>query len=87
MIAKNKRRSETMQGLTVILSKLARLGIDPLRDQYLSRNLARLSCPRCEELRRLSELIERLATAEINDVSRSIVPVRVRLHDLQYTVV
>ena len=72
VIAKNKRRSETVQWLTVVLSELARLGIDALRDQNVPRSVARLSDPRSESLRGVSEAHKCFAAADVNSGSRTI---------------
>ena len=69
VIAKYEYRRETVQGLAVILGEFARLGIDALRDQDLSRSLTRLSCTCGERFGSLSEADERFAGAGIDGVN------------------
>jgi len=87
VIAKNERRAETVQGLTVIPGELARLGIDALGDQDLSRSLPRFSCSRCEGLSCISEAVERFAAADVERSAGSILPAEISLHNPQCTAV
>jgi hypothetical protein len=85
VITENESRSETVQGLTLILGEIAGLGVYALGNQDLFRSLARLSCPSRKSFRGLSEVVERLAAADIDGNPASVFPVYVKLHISWYT--
>jgi hypothetical protein len=81
MVAKDERGRETVQGLTVVLGKFARFGIDAFGDQDLSRGLAGLSCTLCEGLRCLPETVKRFAAPDIDGNLGSILVLQSGLHN------